>query len=112
MGGVPDTSHFARVIVAADYRMKRISMGLEPAPVAGLAELHGPDASNRRHGPAEHAAAVVARTRLWAAGPRRRRPHLATGQGSVKTLTEDDYLDASGQKQSGQERRCRSGGPI
>jgi hypothetical protein len=34
--GVPETSHFARVLVAADYRMKRISMGVEPAPVQGL----------------------------------------------------------------------------
>ena len=36
VGGVPATSHFARVLVAADYRMKRISMGLEAAPIAGL----------------------------------------------------------------------------
>jgi len=34
--GVPESSHFARVLVAADYRMKRISMELEPAPIAGL----------------------------------------------------------------------------
>ena len=34
--GVADTSHFARVMVAADYRMKRVSMGLEPAPIRGL----------------------------------------------------------------------------
>jgi hypothetical protein len=34
--GVPDTSHFARVLVAADYRMKRFSMELDPSPVAGL----------------------------------------------------------------------------
>ncbi len=36
INGIPDNSHFARVMVAADYRMKRISMGLEPAPVQGL----------------------------------------------------------------------------
>jgi hypothetical protein len=36
VAGVPETSHFARVMVAADYRMKRISMGLERAPIAGL----------------------------------------------------------------------------
>lgn len=36
VAGVPATSHFAHVLVAADYRMKRISMGLEPAPVSGL----------------------------------------------------------------------------
>ncbi len=34
--GVPETSHFARVLVAADYRMKRVGMGVEPAPVRGL----------------------------------------------------------------------------
>lgn len=34
--GVPDTSHFARTMVAADYRMKRLAMKFEPAPVGGL----------------------------------------------------------------------------
>jgi hypothetical protein len=34
--GVPDTSHFARVLVAADYRMKRIAMNLERSPVKEL----------------------------------------------------------------------------
>ena len=34
--GVPLTSHFARVLSAADYRMKRIGMNLEPSPVRGL----------------------------------------------------------------------------
>jgi len=34
--GVPDTSHFARVLVAADYRMKRLAMAFEESPVAGL----------------------------------------------------------------------------
>ena len=34
--GVPDTSHFARVLVAADYRMKRLAMNFEPAPIRGL----------------------------------------------------------------------------
>jgi hypothetical protein len=37
VNGVPDTSHFARVLVAADYKMKRIGMKLEKAPVKGLA---------------------------------------------------------------------------
>ena len=36
VGGVPADSRFARVLVAADYRMKRIGMGLEPS---GLKEL-------------------------------------------------------------------------
>lgn len=37
--GVPETSRFARVLVAADYRMKRISLGLEAAPIQGFASF-------------------------------------------------------------------------
>ena len=33
--GVPETSHLARVLVAADFRMKRLAMDFEPAPVDG-----------------------------------------------------------------------------
>jgi hypothetical protein len=36
VGGVPADSRFARVLVAADYRMKRIGMGLEESGVDGL----------------------------------------------------------------------------
>lgn len=39
--GVPDTSHFARVLVAADYRMKRIAMAFDPSPVRGLPNYLG-----------------------------------------------------------------------
>jgi hypothetical protein len=34
--GIRQTSHFARVLVGADYMMKRIAMGLERAPVPNL----------------------------------------------------------------------------
>ncbi|HEX4149523.1 MAG TPA: DUF1598 domain-containing protein [Pirellulales bacterium] len=34
--GVPPTSHFARILVAADYRMKRLGMGFDRAPILGL----------------------------------------------------------------------------
>jgi hypothetical protein len=34
--GVPADSHLARVLVAADYRMKRIAMHLDPSPVKDL----------------------------------------------------------------------------
>ncbi len=34
--GIPADSHFARVIVAADYKMKRLAMNFEPAPIKGL----------------------------------------------------------------------------
>ena len=33
---VPETSHFARVMIAADYRMKRLGMHLDRSPVPGL----------------------------------------------------------------------------
>ena len=36
VGGVPGDTHFAHVLVAADYRMKRIGMGLESSGVPGL----------------------------------------------------------------------------
>ncbi len=36
VGGVPANSHFANVLVAADYRMKRLAMGFEPAPVRDM----------------------------------------------------------------------------
>jgi len=34
--GVPAASHFARVLIASDYRMKRIAMHLDPSPVREL----------------------------------------------------------------------------
>lgn len=34
--GIPGESHMARVLVAADFRMKRIGMKLDPSPVNGL----------------------------------------------------------------------------
>jgi len=33
LGGIPSTTHFAQVMVEADYRMKLIGIGLEQAPV-------------------------------------------------------------------------------
>jgi hypothetical protein len=34
--GIPVNTHFARVLVAADYRMKRLAMHLDKAPIEGL----------------------------------------------------------------------------
>jgi len=34
--GVPETSHLARVMLSADYQMKRIAMNIDPSPVPGL----------------------------------------------------------------------------
>ena len=35
-GGVDPTTRFARVLLAADYRMKRLAMGFEKSPVPGM----------------------------------------------------------------------------
>lgn len=34
--GVPTDSHFARILFAADYRMKQLAMNLDKAPIRGL----------------------------------------------------------------------------
>jgi len=34
--GIPATTHAAQMMVAADYRMKRIALGADPVPVRGL----------------------------------------------------------------------------
>jgi len=36
VGGVPGSSHFALVMVAADHQMKRLAMNFEPSPVKDL----------------------------------------------------------------------------
>lgn len=98
IAGVPGESHFARVLVAADYRMKRIAMDFEPAPVQGLPSfLRLVDATN--HGMREMM------PRWWLAPDYQ--PLLRDEAGlaweirgpSVKTLTEDDVFDAAGQRQ-------------
>ena len=93
--GIPATSHFARVIVAADFRMKRLAMNFDPAPVDGMPSfltlLKGRQANNML-------------PRWWLAPnyePLQRTDGLAweiSGQG-VKCLTEQDFMDGSGQKQ-------------
>ncbi len=96
--GIPDTSHFARVLVAADYRMKRIAMNFEPSPVAGLPSF---------------LAMIKARGRgmsnmlpRWWLEPNYE-PLLRSPDGlawelrdaGVKTLTEEDFLGAVGNRQ-------------
>jgi hypothetical protein len=97
--GVPDTSHFARVLVAADYRMKRIAMGFEESPVHGLPSyLNMIKASGKRN------AGMLPR---WWLEPSFD-AILADSDGlafefrgaSVKAMTEDQFLDASGQRKS------------
>ena len=94
--GVPDTSHFARVLVAADYRMKRLAMNFDPPPIAGLPSyLH-----LLRSG----GAGKSIMPRWWLAT--NYQPMLTDadrlawelrGPG-VKAMTEDDLLAANGQR--------------
>ncbi|WP_164100534.1 DUF1598 domain-containing protein [Candidatus Laterigemmans baculatus] len=92
--GVPADSHYARVLLAADYQMKRLSMGLEEAPVEGLPS-YLEMARNQRHSGNEN-------PRWWMACNYNAIKHdgdrLAwqlSGQG-VKTLTEQDLSDQTG----------------
>jgi hypothetical protein len=94
--GVPATSHFARVIVAADFRMKRLAMNFEPAPVDGMPSfltlLKGRQANTMM-------------PRWWLAPNyeplQRDADGLAweiKGKG-VKCMTEQQFLNSSGQKE-------------
>jgi hypothetical protein len=93
--GVPAGSHFARVLVAADFLMKRLGMGFEPSPVDGMPSylklLGGRSASPKSAMP-----------RWWMAP--HYEPLLKDADGlawqlrgsGVQTLTEDGYLASSG----------------
>ena len=95
VGGVPGTSHFARIMVAADYRMKRMGMGFEPAPVAGMPSFLQMIRSSGRK-PAS------AMPRWWMEPDYK--PLLRDADGlaweipsaNVKTMTENDFFDSAG----------------
>lgn len=101
--GVPTDSHFARVLVACDYRMKRIAMNLDKSP---LKELPGfLDLLQTRQARLDNMM-----PRWWLAThyePLGRSPDgLAweiRGQG-VKAMTEDDLVQADGTVKSTGER--------
>jgi hypothetical protein len=95
--GVPPTSHFAQVMVAADYRMKRIAMKFELSPLKGLpsylemVSVGGRGMNNMQ-------------PRWWLAT--HYDPLLTDADGlswqlrgpGVKTMTEDAYFAANGQR--------------
>ena len=94
--GVPATSHFARTMVAADFRMKRLAMGMESAPVDGMPsflELLQDSRGNPNRAPRWWLApnylplAKDADGNAWE----------LRGQG-VKCLTEQDHLDGAGRR--------------
>jgi hypothetical protein len=97
--GVPASSHFARVLVAADYRMKRIAMAFEPAPVRGLPSFLAMMTAGSGRGMSN----MLPR---WWLQPKYE-PLLRDGDGlawelrgaGVKTMTEEDYITATGGKE-------------
>ncbi|MCH2115941.1 MAG: DUF1598 domain-containing protein [Pirellulales bacterium] len=103
--GVPATSHFARTMVAADFRMKRLAMGFDPAPVGGMPSFLQLLQAGRGR--------ANMTPRWWLApdylplarGADRMAWELR-GQG-VQCMTEQDYLDNDG-KRIGSSR----GGPL
>ena len=103
--GVPTTSHFARVLIAADYRMKRLGMGFEAAPISGLPSYLSYVSAT--------AGGMSSSTPRWWLEPKyesvlRDAAGLAweLRGGSVKALTEQDWLTASGdRKHSGHPNR-------
>ncbi len=94
--GVPDSSHFARVLVAADYRMKRIAMNFDASPVRGLTSYLQMVKPGAR---------TVLSPRFWLEP--KYESLLRDDKGlayelrgsSVKAMTEEDFVAASGNVQ-------------
>lgn len=94
IGGVPASSHFARTLVAADFRMKRLAMGFEPAPIGGLPSYL--ETVNARR------ASSNLLPRWWLAADYEPLARDAEGLAwevrgrGVKCLAEEDFVDAAG----------------
>jgi hypothetical protein len=92
--GIPSESRYARTLVAADFQMKRVAMGLTESPVAALPS-YLEMSRNSRHGAGQN-------PRWWMAcdyeSLSKSEDGLAwklSGQG-VRTLTEQDIVAADG----------------
>ena len=98
VSGVPESSHFARVLVAADYRMTRIAMGFEESPVRGLPNFLTMVTTSGR--------GMSNMLPRWWLEPDYD-PMLRDADGlawelrgaSVKAMTEEDFLLAAGQRE-------------
>lgn len=94
--GIPPTSRFAHILLAADFRMKRIAMKFEPTPVRGLASYL--DMVKSR------AQTTNMLPRWWLTT--NYEPLLSDNDGlawqlrgpGVKAMTEDDFVEASGER--------------
>lgn len=95
--GVADTSHFARTMVAADFRMKQLAMDFVPAPVKGMPSYLSMITSTGR--------GMNNMMQRWWLAPNYE-PLAKTADGlawelrgpGVKCLTEESYVEASGDK--------------
>ena len=97
--GVPATSHFARVMVAADFRMKQMAMNFMTSPVEDMPSFMHLISSSRRN-------ASNLTPRWWLATnyePLARDADGLTwqlrGQG-VQCLTEEDHFNAAGEREN------------
>ncbi len=93
--GVPETSHFARVLVAADYRMKRLAMNLEKSPVRGLGSYLEMIKSSRVAGDVNPRWWMACNYEPLAASEDKLAWELR-GPG-VKVMTEDEFVLESGE---------------
>lgn len=103
LSGIPTDSHYARVLLAADYQMKRIAMALEPAPVQGLPSYLEMSRNQKQSGNQN--------PRWWMACNYDALKHDETrlawklsGQG-VKTLTDQDVMSEAGGQVAGGGKR-------
>jgi len=96
--GMPTTSRFANVLVAADYRMKCLGMGVDPSPVKGLVSYLDLIAGSKM------AEGMLPR---WWLAPKYD-PLLTDGEGlvwelrgpGVQCMAQDDAFGADGKRQS------------
>lgn len=97
LGNVPADSDFARTLVAADYRMKRLAMNFDRSPVRGLPSYLSMMTAT--------SSGLQSMTPRWWMAPNYEtllRDHEGLvwqirGQG-IKVLTEDSFIEATGGK--------------
>lgn len=97
LNGIPENSRFAKILVAADYKMKRIGLGFESSNVRGLPSYTSLISGSQQQ-----------RTpRFWLAPEYGTVTHDSQkniwqlSDVKVKALTEDEYIDTrSGSRQS------------
>ena len=100
VSGVPASSHFARVMVAADFRMKRLAMHFEEAPIAELPSFLQMMQAGR--------AGMSNMLPRWWLAPKAE-PLLTDAEGlsweirnfGVQCMTEEDFVAQDGTRQQG-----------